>query len=210
MAENYFDDTGYRPKRQRYTITNQHYYNFDCFNSVVDMEIQEFGDRFNEINTDLLPNKLAFNTYDSFSKFDASKLMRLCEFYPYDFNNGDKIVLASQLGLYIDSVRKDERFANLKGIANLARVMAETRKHIYFHLVYRLLKLTLVLPIATATVERCFSAMKIIKTNLRNRIGEDFLNACVICSVEKEALLSVTNEAVIDRFQMMKSRRGQL
>ncbi|XP_076949155.1 uncharacterized protein LOC143621695 [Bidens hawaiensis] len=114
--------------------------------------------------------------------------MKLCEFYPYDFDNGDKIVLASQLGLYIDSVRKDERFANLKGIADLAKVMVKARKHISFHLVYRLLKLVLVLPIATVTVERCFSAMKIIKTNLCNQIGEDFLNVCVTCSVEKEAL----------------------
>ncbi|XP_076901614.1 uncharacterized protein LOC143556069 [Bidens hawaiensis] len=138
------------------------------------MKIQEFGDRFNEINTDLLQNMLAFNPYDLFSKFDASKLMRLCEFYPYDFDNGDKIVLSSQLDLYIDSVRKDEIFANLKDIADFAIVMVDTRKHISFHLVYRLLKLTLVLHIATATVERCFSARKIIKTNLRNRIGEDF------------------------------------
>ncbi|KAM0048390.1 hypothetical protein Hdeb2414_s0008g00273941 [Helianthus debilis subsp. tardiflorus] len=149
MAGNYVNDTGYRPKRQRYNLTNQHYYNFECFNIVVDMEIQEFGDRFNEINTELLQNMSAFIPYDSFFKFDASKLMRLCEFYPYDFNNGEKIVLSHQLGLYIDSVRKDKRFANLKGIADLARVMVETRNHINFHLVYRLLKLILVLPVAT-------------------------------------------------------------
>ncbi|XP_076895915.1 uncharacterized protein LOC143548708 [Bidens hawaiensis] len=135
---------------------------------VVDIIIQEFGDHFDEINTDLLQNMLVFNPCDSFSKFDASKLMILCEIYPYDFDNGDKIVLASQLGLYVDNVRKDERFANLKGIADLARVMVETRKHISFHLVYRLLKLTLLLHIATAMVERCFSATKIIKTNLGN------------------------------------------
>ncbi|KAJ0545045.1 putative ribonuclease H-like superfamily [Helianthus annuus] len=50
MAGNYINDTGYRPKRKRYNLTNQHYYNFECFNTVVDMEIQD-GDRFNEINT---------------------------------------------------------------------------------------------------------------------------------------------------------------
>ncbi|KAK9062854.1 hypothetical protein SSX86_020044 [Deinandra increscens subsp. villosa] len=207
MDANYVNE---RAKRQRFNITTQHHYKFDCFNTVVDMEIQEFGDRFSEINTELLKNMTAYIPYDSFSKFDEAKLMRLCEFYPYDFDNGEKIALEHQLDLYIDNVRKDERFANLKGIGDLARVMVETRKHISFPLVYRLLKLTLVLPVATATVERCFSAMKIVKTNLRNRIGEDFLNACVICTVEKEALESVTNEVVIDRFQKMKSRRGQL
>ena len=45
---------------------------------------------------------------------------------------------------------------------------------------------------------------------LRNRIGDDFLNACVICAVEVDELLNVTNEDVIERFQKMKTRRGQL
>ncbi|XP_076924431.1 uncharacterized protein LOC143586860 [Bidens hawaiensis] len=153
---------------------------------------------------------IAFIPYDSFSKFDESKLMRLCEFYPYVFNSREKIALSHQLGLYIDSVRKDERYASLNGIADLARVMVETRKHISFPLVYRLLKLTLVLPVATATVERCFSVVKNVKTKLHNRIGPDFLNACVVCSIEKEAFESVTNEAVVNRFQKIKSRRGQL
>ncbi|XP_076923765.1 uncharacterized protein LOC143585999 [Bidens hawaiensis] len=112
--------------------------NYCLFESVVDMEIQEFGDRLMRL-----------------TQFDVSKLMRLCEFCPHDFDNGDKFVHASQLGLYIDSVRKDERFANLKGIADLARVMVETTKHISFHLAYGLLKLTLILHIATATVKRC-------------------------------------------------------
>ncbi|XP_076905365.1 uncharacterized protein LOC143561109 [Bidens hawaiensis] len=113
-----------------------------------DFRESEFGDRFNEINTELLQNMTAFIPYDSFSKFDESKLMRLCEFYLYDFDSREKIALSHQLGLYIDSVRKDERYANLKGIADLARVMMEIRKHISFPLVYRLLKLTLVLPVA--------------------------------------------------------------
>jgi hypothetical protein len=38
-------------------------------------------------------------------------------------------------------------------------------------LVYRLIELALILPVATATVERAFSAMKIIKTELRNKMG---------------------------------------
>ena len=53
--------------------------------------------------------------------------------------------------------------------------MVETKKHIVYPLVYRLLKLALVLPVATATVERSFSAMRIVKTYLRNRLGDDAL-----------------------------------
>jgi hypothetical protein len=39
-----------------------------------------------------------------------------------------------------------------------------SERHPAFPLVYQLLKLVLVLPVATASVERCFSAMKIMKT----------------------------------------------
>jgi hypothetical protein len=40
-----------------------------------------------------------------------------------------------------------------------------------YGLVYQLIELTLILPVAIATVERIFSAMSIIKTDLRNRMG---------------------------------------
>ncbi|KAK1351456.1 zinc finger MYM-type protein 1-like [Heracleum sosnowskyi] len=35
-------------RRKKTGITNEHYYSFDCFNVVVDMQIAEFNDRFNE------------------------------------------------------------------------------------------------------------------------------------------------------------------
>ncbi|XP_024965756.1 uncharacterized protein LOC112505953 [Cynara cardunculus var. scolymus] len=63
------------------------------------------------------------------------------------------------LALLVDESSDVSRFANLNGIADLARLMVATRKHVSHPLVYRLLKLTLVLSVATATVERCFSAI---------------------------------------------------
>jgi hypothetical protein len=85
--------------------------------------------------------------------------------------------------------------------------MVETRKHICYPLVYRLLKLALVLPVATATVERCFSAMRLVKTYLRNGLSDDALKYNVICYVEKGKMRKVTNDLVIDRFEAMKDRR---
>ena len=49
--------------------------------------------------------------------------------------------------------------------------MKETMKDRVFPMVYRLVELTLLLPVATTSVERVFSAMKAVKTDLRNRIG---------------------------------------
>jgi len=98
--------------------------------------------------------------------------MRLSTFYPYDFSPGECICLEQQLEIYIDNVRSNDRFVHLKSLEKLARVLVEMRKHMSFPLVYRLLKLILILHVATATVERCFSAMKIVKTDRRNRIGD--------------------------------------
>lgn len=49
-------------------------------------------------------------------------------------------------------------------------------------------------PVATATVERCFPAMKLVKSNLRNQMGDDILNFALICAVEKKELAEVTEE----------------
>ncbi|XP_076910807.1 uncharacterized protein LOC143568566 [Bidens hawaiensis] len=199
-----------RSRNQRNKITNQHYFKVDCFNVIMDKLHQEFGDRFNEVDMELLKNMAALSPRDSFSQFNASTLLRLSELYPYDFDDREKIKLEHQLSLYHQSVLKDTNFANLKTIADLSKMMVKTRKHLSYHLVYRLLKLALVLPVATASVEISFSAMKRIKSSLRNRISDDFLNACVICAVEVDKLVNVTNEDVIERFQKMKTRRGQL
>jgi hypothetical protein len=69
-------------------------------------------------------------------------------------------------------VQQDDKFLNLQTVVELSQKMVETNKHFAHHLVYRLLKLVLVSLVATATVERCFSATKIVKTYLRNRMGD--------------------------------------
>ena len=133
--------------------------------------------------------------------------MDLASLYPNDFDDGELRDLRNHLRLYVDDVRGDDRFSSINNICELSQKMVDTRKHICYPLVYRLLKLVLVLPVATATVERCFSAMKIVKTYLRNRLSDDALKHNVIYYVEKGELRKVTNEAVIDRFEILKDRR---
>jgi hypothetical protein len=52
--------------------------------------------------------------------------------------------------------------------------MANT-KHFFFD---RLIRLVLTLPVSTAASERAFSAMKLVKTRLRNKMGDEFLRDC--------------------------------
>uniref|UniRef100_A0A453GL56 HAT C-terminal dimerisation domain-containing protein n=1 Tax=Aegilops tauschii subsp. strangulata TaxID=200361 RepID=A0A453GL56_AEGTS len=72
--------------------------------------------------------------------------------------------------------------------------MVETSRHIVFPLVYRLIELALILPIATASVERDFLAMNIIKTGLRNRTSDNWLNYRMICYIERHVFASIDDE----------------
>ncbi|VAI41896.1 unnamed protein product [Triticum turgidum subsp. durum] len=205
------EDAYVNPKkpRQKTGISNEHYYCVDCFFAVLDLLGEEFNDRFNEVNSELLLCMSALSPSDLFCHFDKEKLLKLAKFYPDDFNHKDMVTLEHELGLYIDNILHDTRFSSLDRISDLAKLMVDTRKNLSYPLVYRLLKLALTLPVATATVERCFSAMKIVKNALRNKIGDDYLSHSLICFVEKELLDTITNEVIVDRFHKMKDRRGR-
>ena len=73
-----------------------------------------------------------------------------------------------------------------------------------------LVTLALLLLVSTSTIERVFSAMKIINTNLRNRISDEFLNDTIITYFEDDLFETVSNDDIMYRFQNMKVRRGQL
>ena len=73
--------------------------------------------------------------------------------------------------------------------------------------VYKLLKLVLVLPVATASVERAFSVMNYVKNKLRNKIGDQYLNDCLVTFIEREFFLRVKDKDIINRFQTMKNCR---
>ena len=79
-----------------------------------------------------------------------------------------------------------------------------------YPLVYLLVSLALILPVATATVEKEFSAMKIVKNRLRNRINDQWMNDSLIVYIEKDIFHSIDNEAIMQRFQNMKTRQNQL
>ena len=54
--------------------------------------------------------------------------------------------------------------------------------------------------------------MKIVKTVLRNQIGNDFLDDCIVCFVEQGFLATIPNDDVIVRFHKMDghNRREKL
>ncbi|KAK2393786.1 zinc finger MYM-type protein [Trifolium repens] len=88
--------------------------------------------------------------------------------------------------------------------------MIQTDKHFVFPLVYKLIELALILPVSTASVERAFSAMKIIKTKLRNKINNEWFNDLMICYTERDIFKSLDDVDIIQTFTAKKSQRGSL
>jgi hypothetical protein len=76
--------------------------------------------------------------------------------------------------------------------------------------VYRLVELALILPVATATVERTFSAMNIIKTRRRNKMGDEWMNNNMVCYIERDLFVDIKDENILKHFQGLRTRKINL
>nr|KAJ0214154.1 hypothetical protein LSAT_V11C400205980 [Lactuca sativa] len=173
----------------------------------------QLNNRFNEVNTSLLVSMASFFPSKSFQAFNVEELLKMTTFYPNEFNEfqeRDIGTLRASLQNYISDVFGDAKFNNLKGIGNLAKMMVETKKHTIYLMVYLLLKLALIFPVATSMAEHAFYALKLIKSYLRNKMGDQFMNDCLVSYIEKDVLDGISNDILINFFRDMKTRREQL
>ena len=92
-------------RRKAQDITNLHQFRVELFYSIIDMQLQELNDRFDEVNTDLLLCMACLNPNDSFLAFDKNKLIQFAKYYPEDFSDIELIILDDQLQTYIIDVR---------------------------------------------------------------------------------------------------------
>ncbi|XP_039116605.1 zinc finger MYM-type protein 1-like [Dioscorea cayenensis subsp. rotundata] len=178
--------------------------------NAMDRQLQELNNRFTEINTKLLLCAACLNLSDSFSAFNKEKLIRLAHFYPLGFSAVDVMGLDSQLETYIIDMCSNPEFSGIKEIGQLTEKLVETKKNIVYPLVFLLAKLASILLVATTSVERTFSTMKIVKNLLRNPMGDNLMNDYLVTYIERDIFNNIDNETIIQWFQNMKSRRGQL
>jgi hypothetical protein len=177
-------------------VKNIHHYRVETFTSAFDGQFQEFNDRFDKVNADFLLCAAALDPAKSFYHYDKDKLLKLARFYPKDFSSKDLSQLPIHLTRFIADMREDERFREVKSFVEFSVMLVETKKNLKHPNVYKLLKLVLVLPIATASVERVFSAMDLVMNKLRNRVGEQLLYDCLVTFVEREVFVQVKDEAL--------------
>ena len=64
------------------------------------------------------------------------------------------------------------------------------------------MKLVLIILVATATVERSFSAMKYIKNELCNRIKDQWMNDCLVVYIEKDVAIALIMRLLYNDFKI--------
>ncbi|XP_042059359.1 zinc finger MYM-type protein 1-like [Salvia splendens] len=144
---------------------------------------------------------------DGFSSFDKESVLKLATFYPSDFSNIDLRSLDCQLDIFMEDMRRDNDFQNLQDLSSLSMKLVETKRDVAYPFVFLLIKLILILSVATASVESVFSGMAFMKNKLRNRIGDKPLNDCLTTFIKKEMFLQVSDDDIAHRFEKMKTRR---
>ncbi|KAL6561484.1 hypothetical protein OROMI_017085 [Orobanche minor] len=200
-----------RSCQQRDAITFEHHYQFDVFHAAIDFQVEELNNRFNDDAVELLRLSSALEPKDNFKSFNAQQICDLgTKFYPNDFSGQEMHLLRSQLAHYEVDVLHHVSFQHLTTISELCQRLVETNKTQHYNLIDRLVRLILTLPVSTATTERAFSAMKLVKTTLRNKMEKDYLTDSLVVYIERELARSIDEDSIIDDFYTQKNRRVQL
>ncbi|KAK4722096.1 hypothetical protein R3W88_012329 [Solanum pinnatisectum] len=202
LDESYFPG---KSKRKSSGVSYAHHLCVEVFFVVIDVQLQELNGRFDVVSSDLLLGMGSLNPVNSFFNFDKGKIMTLAKCYPSEFDDGKIRDLSYQLDTFIIHMRSgNPKFSNLQGIRDLAKALVEANLAETYSLVCLLVKLTFILPVATTTVERAFSSMKHIKNEVRNSIGNQYLNDCLVCYIERDVFINVSNDVIISSGSILK------
>ena len=124
------------------------------------------------------------HAYKSFNIDDTCCFVK--KYYLLDFTEQEKINLKFQLQHYKLNILNHPKLRNLFTIYKLCQGLAEIDMSKMYFLVDRLICLLLNLFVSTATTERTFSAMKIVKIKLRSKMKDKFLANNLIVYIERE------------------------
>ncbi|KAL3654079.1 hypothetical protein CASFOL_003760 [Castilleja foliolosa] len=202
-----YRSTRYRPRKKDLHVTFEHYYRVDLFTATLDKQIHELNSRFNEHAIELL--SLSSSLVSKEINIDQICLL-VSKYYPEDFTEQEKINLRYQLEIFNTEMTQNTLLSGVSTLADLCKCLVETKKRETYYLVDRVVRLILTLLVSTATTERAFSAMKIFKTRLRNKMSDEYLANSLVVYIEKEITEKFDSKSIIDEFKDLKGRRAEL
>ncbi|XP_076949853.1 uncharacterized protein LOC143622648 [Bidens hawaiensis] len=202
-----YTSTRYRPRKKDLHVTFEHYYRVDVFTSTFDNQLHELDSRFNDHTIELL----SLSSSLSSKKINVDEICLLVEkYYPEDFTEPKRIHLRDQLVVFNVEMTNNTKLRGVSCISDLCKYLVDTQKCETYYLVDRLIRLILTLPVSTATTERGFSAMKIFKNRLRNKMSDEYLANSLVIYIEKDIAETFDSDSIINEFKDLKGRRAAL
>jgi hypothetical protein len=202
---------GGRARRQPDSFTKEHYFRVEVFRATLDTQLHELEFRFNEKVMDLLSTSATLIPKNKFRSFKADDICEMVQkYYPVDFSQQEIYGLEQQLKHFVVDASNDDELKNVSTLTTLCHSLVETGRHSIYNLIDRLLRLLVTLPVSTASAERAFSTLKIIKTRLRNKMEDDFLANSLLVNIEREITEKYSYEDVLAHFTGKKKRRADL
>ncbi|VVC34953.1 Ribonuclease H-like domain,HAT, C-terminal dimerisation domain [Cinara cedri] len=170
-----------------------------CLSIFLEQTIKEMNRRFNDTALTLFEGCSIFENYRSFSNSSIKIIEQLCNCFYLNENEKDGVLSDYKSFMFVALQKVETQECPITDLleANIG----------YKHL-KKLGESICCVPIATATVERSFSAMNRIMTKLRNRMGQDTLQYYMNISIEGDEDPPMEYiEKVIDLYAIKKNRR---
>ena len=96
---------------------------------------------------------------------------------------------------------------SIKDVKHLLQYIIENDLKEIYPNVYIVIRILLTIPVSTASAERSFSKLKLIKNYLRNTMGQERLSALAVLSIEADIASKINYEPIIKEFSKTKSRK---
>ena len=185
----------------RTDINSKSTFRQDIFYCILDCMVAELERRFGDQSSMIMTAIQAFNPKDA-SFLDQSKLSGFIELY---HGNAEDIAHEIyQLKRLLERSKADKAEAP-STVLELANFL-EPYKMAFMEL-HRLLIIALVLPVSSASCERTFSSMKLIKSHLRTTMCDSRLSNLAVLSVESARAESLNLDVFVDEFDSKHQNR---
>ena len=193
------------PKRRRVSFRidgvshTQHYhqkakdqYRINFFYDTLDIMTNTLKNRFSGATCELL-KAFALLHPSRLTSSNASGISKLGDFYKGDL---DSVFLCVEYELF----RRHSEFHECKSISEVLKLLHHKQLASAYPNVTCLYRICLTLPVTTATTERSFSKLKLLKTTLRSTMNETRLSSLLVLSIERNFTDEVDFNQVIDAF----------
>ncbi|XP_060845163.1 zinc finger MYM-type protein 1-like [Rhopalosiphum padi] len=154
------------------------------FYTAIDRFVNELSQRFSDCNNAIVLTCSVFlSSSPNYFNHNCSFLNTFLKHYQH-FN--------------INSLLLESEFQSAKALIQNSNTNQKTLK---------IITILLTLPVSTASNERFFSSLKLVKTHLRLTMGDERLSDLLVIAVEKETASLINLNQAVDMFGAMKTRR---